>query len=198
MCDGLASATSAVLHRATFDMDAEVFGVPPTILHVRGIRTSLDRLAEEPILPMVDFPASRKARAPRRGPPPPRGPRVPLSTTTKSETIRAWAARSFCRPPTSTGPDRSYAGNASAGSSASTTARRSERHDRVFVHYGEPRAQPSSCSSTSTNSFRSSSGHNAVSPFTLIEMSGRPASAGVPGGRAWRARTLRDSAGPCA
>jgi hypothetical protein len=48
------------------------------------------------------------------------------STITRSGTIKAWAASSSCRPPISTGPDRSYAGNACAGSCASTIARRPE------------------------------------------------------------------------
>jgi hypothetical protein len=53
-------------------------------------------------------------------------------TTTESATIRAWAASSSCRPPTSTGPDRSYAGNAWAGSCASTIARRPEPRRSSF------------------------------------------------------------------
>ena len=38
--------------------------------------------------------------------------------------IKAWTASSSCRPPTSTGPDRSSAGSALAGSCASTSTRR--------------------------------------------------------------------------
>jgi hypothetical protein len=41
-------------------------------------------------------------------------------TITRNETIRVWPASSSCRRPTSTGPDRSYAGRASAGFSASS------------------------------------------------------------------------------
>ena len=43
--------------------------------------------------------------------------------------------RPHVRPPTSTGPDRSYAGNPSAGSSASTTAKRPESPYRFSVRY---------------------------------------------------------------
>jgi hypothetical protein len=52
--------------------------------------------------------------------------------STESEPIGAWAASSSCRPPTSTGPDRSYAGNAWAGSCAFITQMRPETSRSSF------------------------------------------------------------------